>query len=289
MTYIISRRKNKKELSQVIQAIINSIDPETNFWTRRNPSKIQSSVIVDLDKDSNEINSYLTPVHNSLVDLRPDLLLEWNYDKNGSLTPNMFGINSNNHVWWKCKTCGHEWKTTIIQRGGTRNSSCPKCSNSQRGKTFTELQVKEKGSLAENNPLLSQEWHPSKNNGLSPLDVTEKSPKKVWWLCKKCSHEWKASLLNRSKGVGCPACSGRVPRIGQNDLKTLYPAIASEWNYERNYPLVPEQYLPKSGKRVWWKCSVCHYEWETVIRTRTDGHNCPICSKKHPKEANHEP
>ena len=80
---------------------------------------------------------------------------------------------------------------------------------------------------------------------------------------------------NRSRGIGCPCCSGRVPKIGENDLKTLYPEIAKEWNYERNGTLKPEQFLPKSGKKVWWRCSVCGHEWETVIRNRTNGHGCP--------------
>ena len=60
-----------------------------------------------------------------------------------------------------------------------------------------------------------------------------------------------------------------------NALGIMYPKLKDEWNYEKNAELRPEQFLPKSGKKVWWRCSLCGYEWETVIRNRTNGHGCP--------------
>ena len=273
--YTIHKRKEKEELQAVIQAILDSIDPVSNMWTRRNPLCVHSSITVDLERDANEIREYLTPIPNSLVDLRPDLVKEWNVEKNGHLRPEMFGINSNDKVWWKCSKCGHEWRTTVIHRGGKRNSGCPECAKEKKGKTFTKRRVVERGSLAEKNPALAAEWHPTKNGSLTPADVTEKRFANVWWLCPKCGYEWEASPNNRSKGVGCPCCSGRVPKIGVNDFKTLYPDLAAEWDYERNGEIRPEQFLPKSGKKVWWRCSICGHEWETEIRNRTNGHGCP--------------
>ena len=280
VTYTI-RKKSLKELQPVIQAILDSIDPESNMWTRKNPLCIHSSITVDLERDANEIREYLTPIPNSLVELRPDLVKEWNSERNGNLVPDLFGINSNDKVWWKCSKCGHEWKTTIIHRAGKRNSGCPECAKQQKGKTFTKLRVSQRGSLTENNPALAAEWHPTKNEALTPNDITEKYNKNVWWLCPKCKYEWEASPNNRSKGVGCPCCSGRVPKIGENDLETLHPEIAKEWNYDRNGDLKPEQFLPKSGKEVWWRCSICGHEWKAVIRNRTNGHGCPEY-RKHP-------
>ena len=212
---------------------------------------------------------------NSLVKLRPDLANEWHPDKNGDLKPHMFGINSKKYAWWACKTCGHEWQTTISQRGGKQNSRCPECSKKLRGKTFTANKVAERGSLAENNPMLAAEWHPTKNEELTPADITTKRFKPVWWLCPKCGHEWAASPNNRSNGVGCPCCSGRVPKIGTNDFQTLYPNLAQEWNYEKNGSATPDKFLPKSGKKVWWSCRSCGFQWETTIQNRTKGHGCP--------------
>lgn len=279
VTYFIKKKAYKKELPLVIQGILDSIDPASNVMTRKKPRQLHSTITVDLERDRNEIKRYLSVIPNSLAELRPDLVAEWNDEKNKNLLPTMFGINSNDRVWWKCSTCGHEWETTIIHRGGKRNSGCPECSKTNRGKIFTKKCVEERGSLAENNPFLAKQWHPNKNGDVTPNNITERTGKKMWWLCEKCGHEWEASPLNRSaKGVGCPACSGRVPRKGKNDLKTLYPALVAEWSFDKN-ELPPESCLPKSGKEVWWKCSSCGYEWQAKISSRTDGTGCPICKK----------
>ena len=277
--YFINNRRDKKELTQVIQAIINSIDPEVNIWTRKNPFKIMSDTIVDLERDANEIRSYLIPIPYSISDLRPDLVEDWDYEKNGTLRPEMFGIHSNEIVWWKCHVCGHSWKTMINHRGGKRSSGCPECSKMKRGKSFTRSKVRERGSLAEVNPELAKEWHPTKNGDLRPEDITEGRFKPVWWLCPKCGYEWQASPNNRKKGVGCPCCSGRVPMSGVNDLATVVPELLKEWDYEKN-KVGPENFLPKSGKIVWWKCQTCGHEWKTVISNRSNGHGCPKCRKR---------
>lgn len=103
-----------------------------------------------------------------------------------------------------------------------------------RGRSFTQGVVKKVGSLAETMPELAKEWHPIKNGDLTPNDITAGKFKPVWWLCPKCGYEWQASPNNRKRGIGCPCCSGRVPKTGVNDLETLYPELLKEWNYERN-------------------------------------------------------
>ena len=167
----------------------------------------------------------------------------------------------------------------INHRGGKRSSGCPECSKMKRGKSFTRSKVRERGSLAEVNPELAKEWHPTKNGDLRPEDITEGRFKPVWWLCPKCGYEWQASPNNRKKGVGCPCCSGRVPMSGVNDLATVVPELLKEWDYEKN-KVGPENFLPKSGKIVWWKCQTCGHEWKTVISNRSNGHGCPKCRKR---------
>lgn len=91
-------------------------------------------------------------------------------------------------------------------------------------------------------------------------------------------HEWSATVGKRSSGRNCPYCAGEIPIVGKNDLKTLFPNIAAEWNKERNRKMQPENYLPKSGKRVWWMCEMCRTEWRARIADRTIGKsNCPNC------------
>ena len=87
-------------------------------------------------------------------------------------------------------------------------------------------------SILITNPNLVKEWNFKKNAKLLPEHVTANSAKKVWWLCEK-GHEYQATIANRSKGNGCPYCAGKLVTTGENDLKTLCPSLAEEWNYEK--------------------------------------------------------
>ena len=82
-----------------------------------------------------------------------------------------------------------------------------------------------------------------------------------------------------SKGDGCPYCAGHLAIQGVNDLATLFPNIAAQWNREKNGDKVPEQFLPMSACKVWWKCQKGH-EWKSAISSRTAGSGCPYCSKR---------
>lgn len=191
----------------------------------------------------------------------------------------MFSVSSNEIVWWKCPECGHEWKSSINSMTRPGRFGCAICAKYQRGKTFTKGIVRKVGSLLETMPKLAAEWHPTKNGALTPADITSGRFKPVWWKCKKCGYEWKASPNNRKRGIGCPCCSGRVPKQGVNDLATLYPQLSSEWNYGKNQGTAPSEYLPGSGKKIWWKCKKCGYEWQAEIRRRSQkNQGCPFCS-----------
>lgn len=200
------QKKNKTELEIVIKALLYSIDSRENMWYRKKMDSYPRFIEVNLEKDEKAIREYMLPTNNSLKDLRPDIAKEWNYEKNHNLLPEMFGINSNVKVWWKCSNCNHEWETSIIHRAGKRSSGCPKCSVIKNKESFTKNYIKKNGSLLDNNPELAKEWHPTLNGDLKPSDVTRATPRKVWWKCSKCGFEWMASPNNRSKGVGCPEC-----------------------------------------------------------------------------------
>lgn len=131
-----------------------------------------------------------------------------------------------------------------------------------------------KPSLAKVNSALARQWHPTKNAPLTPGGVTPGSSKKVWWLCTK-GHEWKAAIYNRSKGIGCPHCSGRYA-TAENNLKTVNPELAKEWHPIKNTPLTPKDVTSCSGAKVWWLCKNGH-EWEAAISSR-DRNGCPYCS-----------
>lgn len=69
-----------------------------------------------------------------------------------------------------------------------------------------------------------------------------------------------------------------VPK-GQ-DLLSINPTLSKEWDYKLNYPLTPSMVLPKSSKKVFWKCSKCGHIWESLISSRNKGYGCPKCAKR---------
>ena len=175
--------------------------------------------------------------------------------------------NSDKKVWWECRK-GHEWQATINSRNNGRG--CPYCAG--------RFVIKGQNDLQTVNPTLAKEWHYEKNSGLTPDEVMPNSNKKVWWECGE-GHEWQATINSRNSGIGCPYCSGRDVIKGENDLETVNPTLAKEWNYEKNYGITPKDVLPNSGKNVWWKCSKGH-EWQASIGSRNRGNGCPVCNSE---------
>ena len=199
----------------------------------------------------------------------PTLMQEWNYPRNNALGlfPDMLSCGSSKRAWWICKN-QHEWEAVISSRYS--GNGCPYCSG--------RLPIVGENDLATLFPEVAAEWNYNKNNDLRPEKMAVHSGKTVWWICSK-GHEWQAKIEHRVDGVGCPYCSGRYAIPGETDLKTLFPAIAREWNYERNAPLLPSGIKPRSNKKVWWQCSKGH-EYLLTVAARTQGSSCPYCSDR---------
>lgn len=226
---------------------------------------------VDVSRDNIKIlENYLRVMkENSLEHQRPDLAKEWNYEQNGRLTPLMVKARSHKIVWWKCKR-GHEWRANILSR--TYGSGCPYCAGRYPIVGETDLYTI--------NPDLAREWDYEKNYPLTPKEVTTGSHKKVYWKCSY-GHEWQAEVKSRNEGHGCPFCAGQNVESGKTDLATTHAELAKEWNYEKNYPLTPQDVKAGSEKKVWWKCSRGH-EWQATIKNRKKGFGCPYCSGRLP-------
>ena len=199
---------------------------------------------------------------NNLQIGRPDLAKEWDYEKNIPLTPSDVTIGSSKKVWWRCEK-GHNWQSVIANR--VRWSGCPFCSGRK---------VCQDNCLKTKYPSLVEEWDYEKNMPLTPNDVMPGSSKKAWWRCKK-GHSWESSIASRVKGSGCPICLNRQCLPGDNDLETIFPDIAKEWDNEKN-SLAPNCVTPGSSKKVWWRCEKGH-SWQAPVNARTKGSGCPYC------------
>ncbi len=231
---------------------------------------IGTSIDVDLERDAIAIENLreFTEKRISLLFSNPTLAKEWNYDKNGDLKPEYFTANSGKKVWWKCGK-GHEYQATIANRNNGKG--CPYCAGQKVLIGYNDLQTV--------NPTLAREWNYEKNDDLKPEQFTANSGKKVWWICAK-GHEWQSSIGNRNNGKGCPCCAGQKVLIGYNDLQTVNPMLAKEWDYEKNGDLKPEYFTSNSNKKVWWKCNKGH-EWQATIYDRNNGCGCPYCSGRY--------
>lgn len=203
--------------------------------------------------------------YNDLLTMKPEIASEWNQEKNNNLKSFDVTTKSSKKVWWRCKL-GHEYPALVSCR--VNGQGCPYCSSHKLLPGYNDLFTK--------NPILASEWNNEKNSKLTPFNVLCYSNKKVWWKCN-LGHEWEAKINNRSKlKRGCPYCSGQKVLQGFNDLATLKPELANEWNTIKNSKLKASEVTLYSSKKVWWKCKAGH-EWESIIYSRVNGNGCPIC------------
>ena len=197
------------------------------------------------------------------------MVKEWNYEKNKNLQPNKIFASSNKKIWWICSN-GHEWKATINSRNS--GNGCPYCSNRKVLTGYNDLTSKY--------PNIAREWNYEKNKDLQPENVPYGSGKEVWWICQN-GHEWKDRIVDRIKrNTSCPYCGGYRIIFGSNDLETTNPELVKEWDYAKNGNLKPSDVVNGSGKKVWWICSKCNFEWMTSVAKRNKGTGCPQCKKQ---------
>ena len=146
-----------------------------------------------------------------LLSKHPELTKEWHPTKNGDLIPENFSLGSGKKVWWLCPK-GHSYVAIIVNRNRRNTSGCPYCSGRKVG---------EDNNLKVLFPKIAAEWHPTKNDDLSPDQVTVASNKKVWWFCPK-GHSYDTRIFGRTRKspTSCPYCASR--KIGKdNNLKVL--------------------------------------------------------------------
>ncbi|MCR5349818.1 MAG: hypothetical protein K6E20_02385 [Acholeplasmatales bacterium] len=207
---------------------------------------------------------------NDLATTNPNLMSQWDYEKNINVDPTKISSGSTKKVWWLCDK-GHSWDANISSR--VKGAGCPYCAGKKAIKGYNDL--------ATTHPDLVKEWDYKRNKDLKPTDISYGSIKKVWWLCPKCKNSYLATPNARTCGnTACPICEGLKVEKGYNDLATLYPDVTKEWNYDKNKDLTPYDVVPSSNKKVWWICKRGH-EWQAVIHTRTlVKTGCPKCQKE---------
>lgn len=206
---------------------------------------------------------------NDLATLRPELLSEWDYEKNDliGIAPNQVFLNSQKKVFWKCPK-GHSYEMKVGYRSRS-TYGCPYCNNF--------LALPGYNDIASQYPEIAEkEWDYEKNK-LCPNQVVAESGKKAWWLCAK-GHSYQQAIDNHVKiGQGCPYCANKRVLQGYNDVTTTHPDLVKEWS-EKNRKK-PEECIAGSHQRIVWKCKDCGNEWSAPIKSRAySKQGCPKCA-----------
>lgn len=211
---------------------------------------------------------------NSLAMAFPNLVEDFDYSKNGDLTPLELTQGGKTKIWWKCKTCEHSWSGRISHRTSA-GAGCPCCSGN-------DVHSDGRNSMKNTHPKLALEFHPSKNQNMTPDNVKAGTGRKVWWFCQECNHEWKVAGSNRvSQNSGCPSCAGKVVHIdGRNSIATLMPELIDEWNLDNKGKDLSKLTIG-SNKMALWACQKCNHNFKCRINHRTlSGVGCPVCAGK---------
>ena len=119
-----------------------------------------------------------------------------------------------------------------------------------------------------------------KNSPLLPTQVMPGAHRKVWWRCPK-GHSWQASVASRvTSNAGCPFCAGQKVLSGFNDLASLHPQLAEQWDRKKNGALTPEAVSAYSNRRVWWLCDKGHSFCAVIAHRVNKGSDCPYCTNR---------
>lgn len=229
---------------------------------------------------------------NDLGTRNPAVAAEFVRDTEGKgRTPESVGQKSHAVFEWLCPDCGKNWVATPAARtdGGMRCRHCkgtgtvaqsspaspPRVAARNANRPRAEVQA----SFASVHPgLVAQFVRDAEGKGRTPHNTPPMSKARFEWKCPICNHQWETRVGHRSKGRGCPACSGKVAVPGINDLATVHPAIAAELDDPRYSAAT---LTANSNLAVNWKCEKGH-TWTTRVfnRTRGVGTICPTCSSK---------
>ena len=199
---------------------------------------------------------------------RPELLSQWDAERNAQLTPEKVTVGSDEKVWWRCER-GHNWHASVTSRV-SQGRGCPFCAGQRVLPGETDL--------AHRYPEVAARWHPEKNLPAVPSQVMPGTHLKYWWRCER-GHTWRAPPSTLIQGSGCPYCSGMKAIPGETDLRTTHPALAGQWHPTKNGKLTPESLSAGSIKQVWWLCERGH-DFRAYVFSRAQGTGCPYCTGK---------
>jgi hypothetical protein len=207
------------------------------------------------------------PGINDLASTNPELAALWDDTANGLLMPtDISAWNKTVKVHLRCIK-GHTFIRTPVDLLRSRGR-CPTC--------VGHILVPGANDLATVRPDIAAWWHPTLNGDLTPDMVKRGSDLEVWWQCDD-GHAFLARVNYRCKQKKrtCPVDTGRMLLIGTNDLATKEPALAKDWDRERN-GFSPSEVVPGT-KPYAWTCKNGHTQ-HTSVGNRRRARGCTNCA-----------
>lgn len=79
------------------------------------------------------------------------------------------------------------------------------------------------------------------------------------------------------KSYLCDQCNRGQAVAGETDITCTHPARAAYFDYAKNAPAQPTQYLAGSERKMWWRCPEGHSYQRSIKGQCTVANPCPVC------------
>ena len=180
---------------------------------------------------------------NDLATTQPKIAAEWS-EKNEPLKADEVNEKSRQNVWWRCQTCGNEWKAVVNTR--VKGAACPVCTDRAVLAGYNDLATTDRHLLAE--------WDFVKNTIL-PTEISRLSMKVVWWKCP-FGHMWRAKISDRTLlKKGCIVCDKEYDRVFPALTVGYYASLKGlkvQLGSDKLLGITLEAYLPSEKLAIEW-------------------------------------
>ncbi len=256
------------ELTKVIEKLLNflSVTYSITYSTPIdiNIQKIANNVYADVYNISYE-DSFAAYEEKQKIN---EHLLKaiWDTKANAPLTPKMVSPMSDKTVWWICPHNNeHKWEAPI--KSISKGYGCSICA--KRHHYSTEEWIKE-----------AKRTHGDKYDYSQVNYLNAKT--EVTIICKKHG-AFKQYPSEHLQGKGCKYCAHQAFHQLES-LASLYPNIATEWNYELNNSTgyIPENIGIDSTRKFFWHCNngKPHSYRATIAYRVKRKSGCAVCHGK---------
>lgn len=228
----------------------------------------------------------------NLVNVCPEIVRWWDYDKNAPFKPEQFTKGSQFMAYMKCPDCGRELYSGIHSLLHTEENGKVVVSHDGRCRKYKAMASE--NNLVRRYPKIIDWWDYDKNSPGLPEENTLYSSKRVYFKCPECGTETHRRItdafLCEDDGIPvlfkCPYCRNKKVLPGFNSFKVRHPDLMeSEWaDIENTFIRVnPDQILDSYSGSVWWKCPICNKKYMMSVKDRLmkkkRGHNpCTFCN-----------